>query len=220
MGFEDRVFRQSADDLIDALLVRPSPLREGLDRAALEEGRAVMLRLPAGERGAFRTPSGKVELLNPRDPHPLVGHLPTHEDAGTLPLRLQTGVNPYTLNSTFMEREELRRKAGGMRLKLSPREAASRGLAEGDPVVAWNALGEVRFSLHVSPKVPDGLAVAEGVLWSAHAPGERTVNALTSQRLSDQGGGSTFYDNRVDVRRAAASASYTRMPAPGVGKPP
>ncbi|BDG06973.1 molybdopterin oxidoreductase family protein [Anaeromyxobacter paludicola] len=206
MGFEDEVFRRSADDLIDALLARPSPMREGLDRAALEAGRAVPLRLPADAR-RFRTPSGKMELLNPREARPLLDHLPTHEDGGALPLRLQTGVNPYTLNSTFMDREDLRAKAGGMRLQLSPAEARARGLSEGDAVVAWNGLGEVRFTLHVSAKIPDGLAVAEGVWWIAHAPGDRTVNALTSQRLSDQGGGSTFYDNRVDVRRAEAAPS-------------
>ncbi|HZZ86078.1 MAG TPA: molybdopterin oxidoreductase family protein [Anaeromyxobacteraceae bacterium] len=206
MGFEDEVFRKSADDLVDELLARPSPMREGLDRAALEEGRAVMLRLPTGARGRFDTPSGKIELLNPREPRPLLDHLPAHEDGGALPLRLQTGVNPYTLNSTFMDREELRRKAGGQRLQLSPAEAARRGLAEGDAVVAWNGLGEVRFTLHVTTRIPDGIAVAEGVYWTAHAPGARTVNALTSQRLSDQGGGSTFYDNRVDVRRAGPHA--------------
>jgi hypothetical protein len=34
----------------------------------------------------------------------------------------------------------------------------------------------------------------------------RNVNALTSQRLTDEGGGSTFYDNRVDVRAAPPPA--------------
>jgi hypothetical protein len=42
--------------------------------------------------------------------------------------------------------------------------------------------------------------VAEGVWWLNHCPGPRSVNALTSQRLTDQGGGSTFYDNTVDVK--------------------
>jgi hypothetical protein len=46
------------------------------------------------------------------------------------------------------------------------------------------------------------VVVAEGVWWLAFAPGNRSVNALTSQRLTDLGEGSTFYDNRVDVRRA------------------
>jgi hypothetical protein len=47
--------------------------------------------------------------------------------------------------------------------------------------------------------------VAEGVFWLVHAPGERNVNALTSQRLTDEGAGSTFYDNRVDVRAAGSA---------------
>ena len=47
-----------------------------------------------------------------------------------------------------------------------------------------------------------GVAVAEGVFWLAHVPGQRNVNALTSQRLTDLGAGSTFYDNRIDVRAA------------------
>jgi hypothetical protein len=46
------------------------------------------------------------------------------------------------------------------------------------------------------------VVVAAGVWWREFAPGERTVNALTSQRLTDQGEGSTFYDNRVEVRPA------------------
>jgi hypothetical protein len=67
-------------------------------------------------------------------------------------------------------------------------------------VIAFNALGEAAFLLRVTERVPPGLAVAEGVFWLAHAPGARNVNALTSQRLTDRGEGSTFYDNRVDVR--------------------
>jgi anaerobic selenocysteine-containing dehydrogenase len=39
------------------------------------------------------------------------------------------------------------------------------------------------------------------VWWLEHAPGNRSVNALTSQRLTDRGEGSTFYDNTVDVRQ-------------------
>jgi anaerobic selenocysteine-containing dehydrogenase len=87
-----------------------------------------------------------------------------------------------------------------MTLQLAPAEAARRGLADGARVVAWNALGEVVFTLRVTEKVPEGVAVAAGVSWLAHAPGGRNVNVLTSQRLTDGGKGSTFYDNRIDVR--------------------
>ncbi len=87
-----------------------------------------------------------------------------------------------------------------MTLQVAPAEARARGLAEGQRVVAWNALGQTTFLLRVTDRVPPGVAVAEGVFWVAHAPGDRNVNALTSQRLTDAGAGTTFSDNRVDGR--------------------
>ena len=146
--------------------------------------------------------SGRIELLNPALPEPLQRHLPAHADAGTLPLRLVTAPALHTLNSTFQERPELRARAGGMQLQLAPEEAAARGVADGERVVAWNELGEATFLLEIREGIPPGVAVAAGVFWLAHAPGKRNVNALTSQRLTDRGAGSTFYDNRIDVRAA------------------
>jgi anaerobic selenocysteine-containing dehydrogenase len=200
MGFEDPVFALGTDEVIDLLLARPSPWREGVDAVRLAEGRAVELSVPRCPR--WRTPSGKIELLNAAHREPLPRHLPSHADTGALPLRLVTAPALHTLNSTFQERPDLRARAGGMLLKLAPAEAAARGLADGSRVVAWSEQGEAEFVLAVTARVPPGVAVAEGVFWLAHVPGRRNVNALTSQRLTDDGGGSTFYDNRVDVRPA------------------
>ncbi len=197
MGFGEPFFRQSADDLIDHLLSLPSPMRAGLDREALEAGLAVELR-PAP--GGWRTPSGRIEILNPRLDPPLPRYLPRHAEDDPLPFSLMTAPSLYGLNSTFQERDALRARQGGMKLLMSPADAAAKGLRDGEPVVACNAQGDVRFLLAVSANVPPGLVVAEGVWWRAFAPGDRTVNALTSQRLTDLGGGSTFYDNKVDVR--------------------
>jgi anaerobic selenocysteine-containing dehydrogenase len=200
MGFTEEVFSQSADDLIDALLAEPHPWRDGVDTARLDQGFAVELDPGRREGLRFHTPSGKVEVLNPRDPEPLPRFLPTHSADDPHPLQLVTAPAVQGLNSTFHEREDLRRRMGRMALRLSPAEAVARGLADGDPVTAFNGLGEVAFTLEVTDKVPAGVAVAEGVWWRRFAPGDRTVNALTSQRLTDRGGGSTFYDNRVEVR--------------------
>ena len=200
LGFQEPVFQESADQVIDRLLAIPSPLREGIDQAALGAGRAVELTV---QRGGYATPSGKIEILNPRLKHPLPHYLPTHEESGTLPLRLMTAPNPFALNASFYEQEGLREQQGGMQLKMSPADAESRGLCDGERVVAWNELGEVTFLLAVTERVPAGVVVAEGVWWLAYAPGQRSVNALTSQRLTDEGEGSTFYDNRVEVRREA-----------------
>ncbi|RNC73266.1 MAG: molybdopterin oxidoreductase family protein [Desulfuromonadales bacterium] len=201
MGFGEPFFRQSADDLIDRLLAVPTAMREGIDLASLAEGKAVELPLASAPR-AFRTASEKIEILNPAEPHPLPRYLAIHEEKGDLPLMLMTAPTPYALNASFYELEELREKQGGMRLMVAPAEASARGLVDGQRVVAFNGLGEVDFILAVTDRVPAGVAVAEGVWWIEHAPGNRTVNALTSQRLTDRGNGSTFYDTRIEVRAA------------------
>jgi anaerobic selenocysteine-containing dehydrogenase len=199
MGVDHPFFRQTASGLVDALLARPAPLRNGIDERALAEGRGVELELPPPSARAIRTPSGKIEIENPRQKHPLPGWLPTHEEDGELPFRLVTGASVWGLNSSFRERPELRRREGGPSLMVNPADAAGRGLA-GPRVVAWNGLGAASFELLVTDRTPPGVVVAEGVPWLSHVEGGRTVNALTSQRLTDEGGGSTFYDNRVDLR--------------------
>jgi anaerobic selenocysteine-containing dehydrogenase len=143
-----------------------------------------------------------VELRNDRHPEPVVRWKPSHADQGTLPLRLQTGPALYSLNSTFMDRDDLASKRGVMRVRLSPRDAAARKIVDGSRVVAWNDLGEVTLAAEVTGDVPPGIAVVEGVHWSRDTAEGRNVNWLTSQRLTDEAGGSTFYDNRIDVRPA------------------
>ena len=152
--------------------------------------------------GSGQCPSwAAFRVCSQEDPEPLPRFLPTHEEDGRYPLRLMTAPHMRALNSSFYERDDLRRKRRGMRLKISPAEAEKRMLVDGEAVVAFNDLGEVVFILETDPGIPSGTAVAEGVWWLEFAPGNRSVNALTSQRLTDRGNGSTFYDNRIEVRR-------------------
>jgi anaerobic selenocysteine-containing dehydrogenase len=200
MGFEEPFFRQSADDLIDHLLAIPTPLRNGIDLERLSAGKAVRLNvLPL--RGQFHTASGRIEICNPAEREPLPRYMPTHAEAEDGTLRLMTAPSLYSLNASFYERDDLRSSHGRMTLMMNSEDAAERGLADGETVTAWNALGEVTFWLEISRKVPSGVVVAEGVWWTEFAPGERTVNALVAQRLTDEGKGSTFYDNRVAVKK-------------------
>jgi len=198
MGFDETFFLQTADDLIDHVLSVPSRMREGIDQEAFSAGKGVEIPLPSDARTRFRTPSGKIEILNPKESHPLPRYLSPY--AGDYPFRLMTSPSFYALNSSFREREDLRKRERTMFLQMNPMDAEMKGMKEGDSVIAFNQLGEVSFTLQVTPKVPSGVVVAEGVWWLNHCPGPRSVNALTSQRLTDQGEGSTFYDNTVDVR--------------------
>jgi anaerobic selenocysteine-containing dehydrogenase len=49
--------------------------------------------------------------------------------------------------------------------------------------------------------VPAGV-VASRLNWAKLTPGGRNINVLTSDRLTDFGGGATFYSVLVDVERA------------------
>jgi len=200
MGFDEPIFSKSADQLIDHLLSLPTPMRSGIDMERLAEGRGVRLSVRT-DQGRFITPSGKIEIFNPAEPEPYPRYLPTHEETGSHPLRLMTAPTQHGLNASFNERDDLREKQGAMKLKMNEADAARKGLEDGERVTAWNDLGAVDFLLEISAGVPAGIAVAEGVWWIEFAPGKRTVNALVSQRLTDRGNGSTFYDNRIDVRK-------------------
>jgi len=201
LGLTDDVFQLSADEHIDLILSRRTSWLDGVDLDALNAGHAVRLNVP---RGKWLTPSGKIEIRNDRLPEPLPRFRPTHSDldGDALPLRLQTAPALFRLNSSFTERAELSKKLGPQTLRLSPADAAARGLADGQRVTGFNALGEVSFVLEVTDAVPSGIAVAEGV-HSLQQGNARNVNGLTSQRIADTGGGSTFYDNRIDVRAEA-----------------
>jgi len=201
LGLTDDVFQRSADEHIDLILSKRTSWLEGVDLDALNAGHAVRLNIP---RGKWLTPSGKIEIKNERLPEPLPRHRPTHADLDgeALPLRLQTAPALFRLNSSFTERAELSKKLGAQTLRLSPADAQARGLTNGQRVTGFNAQGEVSFVLEVTDAVPPGIAVAEGV-HSIQQGNTRNVNGLTSQRLADTGGGSTFYDNRIDVRAEA-----------------
>ncbi|MBT0663491.1 molybdopterin oxidoreductase family protein [Geobacter pelophilus] len=200
LGFEQSFFRQSTDELIDKVMSGDSPWTNNIETGIINSGKGVRLTVPSDPSRPYLTPSGKIELLNPTLANPLPHYLPPHaaEDPGQF--WLMTAPAFYGLNSSFFEREELRSKQGGMRIIINPQDAADLGISDGSVVTAWNSYGEVDFILGLSEKVPSSIAVTEGAWWIAHSPGRRTVNALTSQRLTDMGRGSTFYDNRVDIR--------------------
>ncbi len=194
MDYTEACFDQNAEERIDQLCAVQNSWWKDIDKSALTAGKAVKLSPPRPKM--FVTPSAKIEILNPTQNEPLPIHIPPTDNR--FPLQLVTAPAHKTLNSTFFERADLRENQ--MKILINPQEAQRRNLNDGALVNAFNDLGAVDFYLQIDERVPAGLAVAEGVWWIEFAPGEKTVNSLTSQQLTDQGGGSTFYDNRIELR--------------------
>jgi anaerobic selenocysteine-containing dehydrogenase len=198
MGFEEPFFQQTTDEIIQQLLESPRPWLAGIDMAKVQEGIAVELPLPPNYKMIFETPSGKIEISNPREMDVLPKYNTSHGDDA--PFWFMNTPGLYSLNSSFNERPELLEKRKGMYLMMNPNDAVDKGLKDGEEVIAFNERGEVAFILKITSEVPDGVVVAEGIFWINNTPGQCSVNALTSQRLTDKGAASTFYDTKVDVR--------------------
>jgi anaerobic selenocysteine-containing dehydrogenase len=86
------------------------------------------------------------------------------------------------------------------RLEMHPTDAQARGIADGDPVRIWNDRGSLRLTALMNGSVPPGVVAARMDWAKLHADGA-TVNALTSERLTDLGAGATFYSVVVEVTK-------------------
>lgn len=198
MGFEEPFFSQTVDELIEQLIDPASPWFENADLVKLQERRPIELPLPENYKTMFLTPSGKIELYNPNEAEPLPRYCEPYGDDA--PYYLMSAPSLYSLNSSFNERPDLVNKKQAAFLLINPNDAGSKDLQDGQKVIAFNERGEVPFILRISTKVPPGVVVSEGLFWNIGASGARTVNALTSQRLTDRAAGSTLYDVKVDIR--------------------
>lgn len=196
MGINKSFFNQSADDLIDSILAKPSSWLASTKIEALLEGRPLELPMPDNYKTQFETSSGKIEILNSKEDELLPKYLKPHGDKAEF--WLINAPDARLLNSSFNEREDLT-KTNRMLLQMNPDDAAKMSFKDEQNVIAYNERGEVTFKLKITPKVPKGVVVTEGVWWLEHTPGNRSVNTLTSQRLTDKGRGSTFYDVKVNV---------------------
>ena len=103
------------------------------------------------------------------------------------------------MNSTFGYRPENDRQTGI--LTIHPSDAAPRRIVTGDAVRIVNDRGRCILRASVEDTVAAGVVCATSVRWPKLAPDGNSVNMLTSQRLTDAGGGPTFYSCLVQLER-------------------
>jgi anaerobic selenocysteine-containing dehydrogenase len=218
MGFTEACFDDGDDELIDQALAKPDAWLAGITRERLEREGHIALTFPADASGAvlpfstaewFRTPSGKGELV----PVPVfVAPMESRsgEAAREFPLEFLPRKADNFMNTTFANQPGHQRmeQATEGALEMHAADAAARGVAAGDMVEVFNRRGRITLQVKLSSKVAQGV-VAARLDWSKLRPerpgGLSNVNALTSETLTDLGGGATFYSTLVEVRRLEPS---------------
>jgi anaerobic selenocysteine-containing dehydrogenase len=214
MGFPETCFDDREDELIDTALGRThsgggSPWFEGITRETLAREGHIRLKLPKNADGDtlpfstaewFKTPSGRGELV----PVPVfIAPVESRANAREYPLEFLPRKADNYMNSTFANipaHQRMEAKTAGV-LEMHATDAAPRGIRDGDQVEVFNARGRVRLRAHVDGHVGAGV-VAARLDWNKLSPDGANINALTSERLTDIGGGATFYSTLVEVRRA------------------
>jgi anaerobic selenocysteine-containing dehydrogenase len=220
MGFEDECFRDSVDKMIDDALSSGAPQLEGITRERLERDPNVRLNLD-GENwqpfaNGFATPNGKArifdESLIAQGMDPVASFIPPEESRHTeqakrFPLELLARKADNFLNSTFVNLPAHQKMEPRQHdLEISTEDARRRGIADGDRVRVFNDRGEIFLSARVDGAVQAGVVGAR-LGWAKLAEGGNNVNVLTSSRLTDLGGGATFYSTLVEVERASPQSS-------------
>ena len=104
------------------------------------------------------------------------------------------------LNSTFCNVESLQPMEDTSLLEITNADASARGIVDGDRVRVFNDRGSVTLTARVNGAVRNGV-VATRLNWAKLSPERRSINVLTSERLTDIGGGPTFYSCLVEVER-------------------
>ena len=113
------------------------------------------------------------------------------------------------LNSSYTHLPKHGPREGGPFVELHPVDAASRGLAEGDEVDVWNDRARLTLPVRVSDRLRLGV-VAIPFGWQGSDHGQpATANSLTSDHLTDWGGGVAYSDTLVEVTRSVASPGST-----------
>jgi len=209
MGFDDACFGDSEDDMIRTLLDSAHPFVHGITLEELEREHTVRLRVAAnGEAflpfaaGGFGTPSGKCEFRAGSLEYtpPVESRLGDESLRARFPLELISPKHDDSMNSTFGNRPE--NDSATATLHMDTADAAARGISSGDQVRVYNERGSCLLRAQVDGAVRVGVVCAPSVRWARMSADRRTINALTSARLTDIGGGPTFYSCLVQVEKS------------------
>ena len=199
IGFDETSLQEGDAALIEHLL---APSGVGWDELA----RAGTVRLFAEPRAqfpdGFPTPSGRIELASASaeaDGHPRLPEPATDAPPPAGHLRLLSPASPWLMNSTFGNDRKLRHRIGEASVALHPREAAGRGLRNGDVVTLRNATGSLRLAVELSDAVPPGVAYAPKCRWPSHEPAGANVNALNPGDKTDMGESSAVHGVVVEL---------------------
>ncbi|MFZ6756615.1 molybdopterin-containing oxidoreductase family protein [Undibacterium sp. Ji50W] len=216
MHLTEACFSESDDDIAAQAFNKQHAHAVHFDWASLKKTGWSKLKLPDAPfaHGGFGTPSGKCEFYSASMAaaglDPLPAYVAPYESlasnpelAARFPLAMISPPARNFLNSTFVNVQSLRDTEDQPHLDIHPQDAAQRHIAHGDRLRIFNDRGSFEAVARVTDKARPGLVVGLSIWWKKLASDHKNANEVTSQRLTEMGGGPTFYDTLVEVEKCA-----------------
>ena len=203
-GFDDPMFQDSDEDLMDLALDGDSELLKGFQPSQIPLDQALVVKAPDNEDIVLcknlnpATPSGKIELYSDDLQNRFGVGVPRYREMQQdKPFVLISPSSSKRTNATFggcqeSEKVEL--------LEMNPSDAAERSLNNGDLIRVWNERGQVNLKLSVTDATRPGVLYSAKGTWLDSTDTGMTVNALIpSDMRADIEHGACYNETYVDV---------------------
>jgi anaerobic selenocysteine-containing dehydrogenase len=198
LGLVDEVLSWTTDQLAADLLNSSNPFLHGISFERLKAERSIRLTLPTEFRpyaDGSNFEDRKIRFA-PAPVQVAFREEPTRE----FPLRLISPPGAFVLNTSMGNIAELLRAAGGEPTVLvHPDDAESASIQDGERIQITSSIGSIVRKAIVTTDARVGVVIAVGQWWPKLAPDKKSLNDLTSQELTDLGGGSLFGNATVRI---------------------
>lgn len=202
LDLSDEVLSMTTDQLAEELLDSPHPHVKGISLSKLKSQRSIRLNLPTDFRpyAEGSTFEDKKIRFSPAPRQVVFREQPNEE----FPLRLISPPGPFILNTNLGYLEELRKAAGGEPIVLvHPDDANIYGVQDAERITIRSKAGSIIRKVQVTTDARKGVVIAVGQWWPKLAPDAKSLNDLSSQELTDLGGGSLFGNAVVSISTAS-----------------
>ncbi|MCO5297466.1 MAG: molybdopterin-dependent oxidoreductase [Fimbriimonadaceae bacterium] len=182
---------------------RAYPFPEGAQREFLKTGRMEFYK----EEDVFQKLGETLPIFKPA-----FEHLPEHDQR--MPLAIVTPHSKWRVHSTHSNNPLLLNVNRKPVVEINPRDAAARGIADGDPVEIFNENGAYKVWALVTEAIKPGVLCVDHGWWDRYLGGGKYHSVHTHQKVKAThenyylpavyAPGQHWKDTRVDVRLCAS----------------
>lgn len=167
----------------------------------------------------FPTPSGKIEIFSqrlyemnqPKEIPAIPKYVPSFEgpeDELTRKYPLQLiGWHTKRRCHSVHDHNDWHAAVDKQEVWIHPKDAAARGIKEGDSVEVWNDRGRMKVPAHITHRIVEGVtAVSQGAWYRPNRKGMDTngsINILTTSRATPLAKGNPQHSNLVEIKLSA-----------------